>query len=195
MTLPDPRTQNYGKRLRDAIREMFQVIHRRVELKPATFVRRLAAARDVVMSSTSFIKVSWRTGTTFHLRLFLKWAPRNPRSDHTVVTPGDAEASPRIAVFLLSAFAVPCSIFCGSFIPTPKGSHNKAPNPGCAARLWPLLFHAVGVVQVSPNKPNTEIASPPSTPKASTLPQATPTLTATHMSTGTYAATVMRPAM
>jgi len=39
-----------GKRLRDAIRDMFQVIHRRGELKPTTFARRLAAARDVVMA-------------------------------------------------------------------------------------------------------------------------------------------------
>ena len=53
VTLPDRRTQNYGKRLRDAIRDMFQVIHRRGELKPATFVRRLAAARDVVMAKAT----------------------------------------------------------------------------------------------------------------------------------------------
>ncbi len=53
LTLPDRRTQNYGKRLRDAIRGMFEVIHRRDELKPATFTRRLAAARDVVMAKAT----------------------------------------------------------------------------------------------------------------------------------------------
>ena len=53
VTLPDRRTQNYGKRLRDAIRGMFEVIHRRNELKPATFARRLAAARDVVMAKAT----------------------------------------------------------------------------------------------------------------------------------------------
>ncbi len=53
LTLPDQRTQNYGKRLRDAIRGMFEVIHRRDELKPATFARRLAAARDVVMAKAT----------------------------------------------------------------------------------------------------------------------------------------------
>ena len=53
MTLPDRRTQNYGKRLRDAIRVMFEVIHRRDELKPATFARRLAAARDVLMAKAT----------------------------------------------------------------------------------------------------------------------------------------------
>ncbi len=31
LTLPDQRTQSYGKRLRDAIRTMFEVIHRRDE--------------------------------------------------------------------------------------------------------------------------------------------------------------------
>ena len=78
-----------------------------------------------VMSSTSFIKVSWRTGTTFQLRLFLKWAPRNPRSDHTVVTPGNAEAAPRIAVFLLSAFAVPGALFCASLPTAPSVSRER----------------------------------------------------------------------
>jgi transposase len=53
LTLPDQRTQNYGKRLCDAIREMFEVIHRRDELKPATFARRLAAARDTVMAKAT----------------------------------------------------------------------------------------------------------------------------------------------
>ncbi|MFV1963328.1 MAG: IS66 family transposase, partial [Acidimicrobiia bacterium] len=53
LTLPDRRTQNYGKRLRDAIRRMFEVIHRRDELKPAMFARRLAAARDVVIAKAT----------------------------------------------------------------------------------------------------------------------------------------------
>ena len=53
LTLPDQRTQNYGKRLRDTIRGMFEVIRRRDELKPATFARRLAAARDTVMAKAT----------------------------------------------------------------------------------------------------------------------------------------------
>jgi transposase len=53
LTLPDRRTQNYGKRLRDAIRAMFKVIHRRDELKPATFTRRLEAARDLVIAKAT----------------------------------------------------------------------------------------------------------------------------------------------
>lgn len=53
MTLPDKRTQGYGRRLRDALRDMFAVIHRRDVLKPATFNRRLATARDVVMAKAT----------------------------------------------------------------------------------------------------------------------------------------------
>jgi transposase len=53
LTLPDRRTQNYGKRLRDAIRVMFEVIHRRDELKPATFARRLEATRELVIAKAT----------------------------------------------------------------------------------------------------------------------------------------------
>jgi hypothetical protein len=53
MTLPDRRTQNYGKRLRDAIRVMFEVIHRRGELTPTTFTRRLTSARDLVIAKAT----------------------------------------------------------------------------------------------------------------------------------------------
>ena len=53
LTLPDRRTQNYGKRLRDAIRVMFEVIHRRDELQPATFSRRLEAARELVIAKAT----------------------------------------------------------------------------------------------------------------------------------------------
>jgi transposase len=53
LTLPDRRTQNYGKRLRDAIRVMFKVIHRRNELKPATFRRRLEEARELVIAKAT----------------------------------------------------------------------------------------------------------------------------------------------
>ena len=53
LTLPDRRTQNYGKRLRDAIRVMFEVIHRRDELTPTTFTRRLASARELVIAKAT----------------------------------------------------------------------------------------------------------------------------------------------
>jgi transposase len=48
-TLPDARDRSYGERLREAIRELFGVIHRRDQLPKAEFERQLQAARDWVM--------------------------------------------------------------------------------------------------------------------------------------------------
>jgi transposase len=48
-TLPDARDQAYGKRLREALREMFGVIHQREQLSIAEFERRLEIARAEVM--------------------------------------------------------------------------------------------------------------------------------------------------
>jgi transposase len=47
-TLPDARDRGYGQRLREALRALFGVIHRRAELGPRTFQRELEAARDEV---------------------------------------------------------------------------------------------------------------------------------------------------
>jgi len=48
MTLPDGRDRAYGERLREALRALFGVIHRRGELGPRVFQRQLEAARDAV---------------------------------------------------------------------------------------------------------------------------------------------------
>jgi len=48
-TLPDARDRAYGERLREALRELFGVIHRREELGPRVFRRQLEAARDEVL--------------------------------------------------------------------------------------------------------------------------------------------------
>jgi len=53
-TLPDARDRAYGERVREALRELFGVIHRRQELGPRVFQRQLEAARDQV----------WRQATT-----------------------------------------------------------------------------------------------------------------------------------
>jgi transposase len=52
-TLPNKATKTYGKRLREALREMFRVIHRREEVLPQTFERRLSAARDCVFATAT----------------------------------------------------------------------------------------------------------------------------------------------
>src|SRR4051812_28687472 len=48
-TLPDPRDRAYGEGLREALRDLFAVIHRRGEWTEPEFRRRLGAARDEVL--------------------------------------------------------------------------------------------------------------------------------------------------
>jgi transposase len=48
-TLPDPRDRAYGEALREELRGLFAVIHRREEWTEAEFRRRLGAARDRVL--------------------------------------------------------------------------------------------------------------------------------------------------
>jgi hypothetical protein len=50
-TLPDAATKAYGERLRQALKELFEVIHRCDELPAVAFERQLKAARDVVLSA------------------------------------------------------------------------------------------------------------------------------------------------
>src|SRR5271156_2886220 len=45
-TLPDARDRAYGERLRQALKDLFAVIHRREEMSAAEFARELQAARD-----------------------------------------------------------------------------------------------------------------------------------------------------
>src|SRR5438874_12813905 len=48
-TLPDARDRAYGERRREALRQLFAVIHRREELPAAVFLGQLEAARAEVM--------------------------------------------------------------------------------------------------------------------------------------------------
>src|SRR5258708_27296879 len=48
-TLPDAREQAYGTRLREALRALFGVIHRREQLTAEQFQSQLEAARDAVL--------------------------------------------------------------------------------------------------------------------------------------------------
>jgi transposase len=48
-TLPDAATKAYGERLRAALKQLFEVIHRREEMSAAAFDRELATARDHVL--------------------------------------------------------------------------------------------------------------------------------------------------
>ncbi|MFO7869957.1 MAG: IS66 family transposase [Kiritimatiellia bacterium] len=48
-TLPDKVTQNYGRRLLEALRKLFRVIHRREQMTPEQFQRALEKARKAVL--------------------------------------------------------------------------------------------------------------------------------------------------
>lgn len=50
-TLPDVATRAYGERLRQGLKELFEVIHQREQLSAVHFERRLNAARDVVLKA------------------------------------------------------------------------------------------------------------------------------------------------
>ncbi len=50
-TLPDPRDRAYGEALRESLRDLFAVIHRREEWTEGEFRRRLEAARDRVLGA------------------------------------------------------------------------------------------------------------------------------------------------
>lgn len=53
MTLPNRRDRNYGERVRDTLRGLFAIIHRRNEMSHATFQKRLEAARELVMAKAT----------------------------------------------------------------------------------------------------------------------------------------------
>ncbi len=53
LTLPEREVQAYGQRLREALRDLFGVIHRREKVKAAAFQRALAAARERVMRAAT----------------------------------------------------------------------------------------------------------------------------------------------
>jgi transposase len=52
-TLPDAQTRAYGERFRDALRQLFAVIHRREQLSATAFRQQLAAARLAVLQQAT----------------------------------------------------------------------------------------------------------------------------------------------
>jgi transposase len=92
LTLPDRREQAYGERLRQALRNLFGVIHRRAQLAPGVFARELQAARDDVL----------RQGTenvppTQHARTMAKRLTKYGASYFTFVTTPGVEPTNNLA--------------------------------------------------------------------------------------------------
>jgi transposase len=69
-TLGDKKQKAYGERVREALRELFAVIHRREKLSELTFTRRLQAARaEVIRVATTRVpqgKYAQNLATRFH---------------------------------------------------------------------------------------------------------------------------------
>jgi transposase len=68
-TLPDPRDRAYGEALRESLRDLFAVIHRRDECTEAEFRRRLEAARDEVLCRGTKDVPATRAATNIAKRL------------------------------------------------------------------------------------------------------------------------------
>src|SRR3954447_8398065 len=69
LTLPDRRDQAYGARLRDALRELFGVIHQKEEMPPALFQSRLETARQQVLQAGTQDVPATRHSTNLAKRL------------------------------------------------------------------------------------------------------------------------------
>ena len=68
-TLPDSRDRAYGEGLREALRDLFAVIHRRDEWTEREFRRRLGAARDEVLWRGTAVVPATRAATNLASRL------------------------------------------------------------------------------------------------------------------------------
>jgi transposase len=91
-TLPDARDRAYGERLREALRELFAVIHRREALTAEAFGRRLEAARaEVLRCGTSDVP------ETKHSRNLAKRFEAHGESDFRFVTTPGVEPTNNLA--------------------------------------------------------------------------------------------------
>jgi transposase len=91
-TLPDARDRAYGERLREALRALFGVIHRREELGPQVFQRHLTAARDAVLR-----QATRDVPPTAHSRKLAKRFDKHGEAYFEFVTTPDVEPTNNLA--------------------------------------------------------------------------------------------------
>src|SRR5207248_2198653 len=91
-TLPDGRDRAYGERLREALRQLFAVIHQREQLGPRQFSRALEAARDAVLA-----QASTRVPPTRHSRNLAKRFADHGDAYFEFVTTPDVEPTNNLA--------------------------------------------------------------------------------------------------
>jgi len=83
-TLPDARDRAYGERLRDALRQLFGVIHQQEHWSAAEFARRLQQARDAVLVRATLAVPA----TAAAERLAQRFRVHGASYFHFVTTPG-----------------------------------------------------------------------------------------------------------
>jgi transposase len=91
-TLPDARDRRYGERLREALRALFGVIHRREALAEGTFRQQLRAARDAVLE-----QAAQDIPPTKHSQILAKRLAKHGQGYFEFVTTPDVEPTNNLA--------------------------------------------------------------------------------------------------
>ena len=124
-TLPDARDRAYGERLREALRELFAVIHRREALTAEAFGRRLEAARaEVLRCGTSDVP------ETKHSRNLAKRFEAHGESYFRFVTTPGVEPTNNLAEQAIRFVVIDRLIT--------QGTRSEAGNRWCE-RIWTVI--------------------------------------------------------
>ena len=125
LTLPDKREQAYGERLRQALRDLFGVIHRRDQVASRVFARRLQEAREEVL----------RQGTkdvppTQHAQTMARRLSKYGASYFTFVTTPGVEPTNNLAEQAIRFVVIDRLIT--------QGTRSEAGNRWCE-RIWTVM--------------------------------------------------------
>ena len=124
-TLPDPRDRVYGERLREALRELFAVIHRRGRLTTAVFQSQLEAARaEVLRCGTSDVPA------TKHSRNLAKRFEAHGESYFRFITTPGVEPTNNLAEQAIRFVVIDRLIT--------QGTRSEAGNRWCE-RIWTVI--------------------------------------------------------
>ena len=124
-TLPDARDRAYGERLREALRQVFAVIHRREELSAVTFGSQLEAARiEVVRCGTQDVP------GTKHSRNLAKRLETHGESYFRFLTTPDVEPTNNLAEQAIRFVVLDRLVT--------QGTRSEAGNRWCE-RIWTVI--------------------------------------------------------
>ena len=124
-TLPDAREQTYGTRLREALRELFGVIHRREQLTAEQFQSQLEAARaEVLRCATSNVPA------TNHCRNLAKRFEKHGESYFRFITTPGVDATNNLAEQAIRFVVIDRLIT--------QGTRSEKGNRWCE-RIWTVI--------------------------------------------------------